>query len=394
MITESDKELLIETLLITVQGLDTPRQSLVAPFLNTHIPGSLGQGTPRELVTKIISLCIGDSWNNTPPLLITLIDSFDLKILNQEIAKICDRIGSPPPAGLNLLQVSIINNATPFVNRVALRTKLEGFESAAADAQPILIITGDTKSGKSYSSNYIDHFSHVRQTVITCKVELDPDLALETGPEQVARDLVTMMGRPLGSMPSAVTNLKLYAKQLASWVLHEAVQGNAKYWFVLDNFIGEKLREDTKAFLIALSDKITTGVFRQRCRLILLGFEKSILTVEPGKICEDTVTPYDKTDIAKFIDEIRDRCPVKPDPTTLEKKIFDNLPNDETKMSELNQRSRALILLVAELTMMVKKKPELNFLAILEAIMDDLAALSTNAVKQKISVLKSSLNDL
>src|SRR6185295_6615148 len=160
--------------------------------------------------------------------------------------------------------------------------------------------------------------------------EFDPELGLEMGAVQVARDLVSMMGRPLDDMPVANTNQKLYVQQLAMWILNEAAQTQThRHWFILDNFKGDKLRQDTRELLIALSDLITKGVFPQRCRLILIGFDRALLTVDAGKVEEEQIGPCPPAEVERTIQEILTRAPVAVPPATVSGFILDNLPNGE-----------------------------------------------------------------
>ena len=48
----------------------------------------------------------------------------------------------------------------PFVNRAPLRRNLRRLATDAANFQPILIFNGTSKSGKSYSTKYIEYFSY------------------------------------------------------------------------------------------------------------------------------------------------------------------------------------------------------------------------------------------
>ncbi len=153
-----------------------------------------------------------------------------------------------------------------------------------------------------------------------------------------------MMGRTLERKPKPNTNQKLLAQQLASWVLNEAVQTPTWSWLVLDNFQSEKLRADTRDFVIALADRVTTGVFPDRCRLILIGFDHSVLAIDPGRVDEERIGAVLPAEIATCVSEVVARAPVPVSARSLLSFVGDRLPNGEARMKELNSRLRALIM--------------------------------------------------
>jgi hypothetical protein len=244
----------------------------------------------------------------------------------------------------------------------------------AANVQPILVVNGQTRSGKSYSTNYIDHFSNKMQgpAITNYRLVFRPEFGLEMGAEQVARDLVFKMGRSILSIPPKETNLKLYVQQLAVWVLNEAAQSPSQQWFVLDDFRGDQLRPDTRDFLVALSDLVTTGVFAQRCRLILIGFDRAMLTVEPGKIEEEKIRPCNRADLDAAILEILDRAPLPLKLETFCPFILDAIPEGAEKMEELNWRLRALLYAINELTILLADIPDIDFVKVLTEMLDQL----------------------
>ena len=250
----------------------------------------------------------------------------------------------PLPAGPDPVHVTVLDNGTPFVNRKPLRAHLSRLATPAANLKPILVVTGDSKSGKSYSSEYIDHFSVQGQSTLTCRVPLREGAELETGPQEVAIELVRAMGRTLQDMPPPNTNQKLLGQQLASWVLNQAVHTTARQcWLILDNFEGDKLRPDTRDFVVALADAVTTGIFRDRCRLILTGFDRSVLRVNSGRFDTERITSLPDSEIEICVGEIAKRAPVQLTVAPLVAFACNALPNGEQRLREMNVRLRGLI---------------------------------------------------
>lgn len=373
MLQEEDRKYVVEKLTKHVASLEKPRETLVAPFIGTTLADYLDPGPPRDMVLNVVRLCIADAWTHDPPWLVLLFLVLPVDVMDAKLAEIRDRVRRPPPAGPDKLDASVLDNGTPFVNRKVLRGHLRRLATSAADLQPILVVSGEAKSGKSYSAEYIDHFSvHQPPPTLTSRVPLRSGSELETGPEEVAIELVRSLGRTLKDKPSATTNQKLFGQQLASWVLHEAIQTAKQCWLVLDNFQRSKLRPDTCDFVVALADTITTGVFRERCRLILIGFDRSVLAVNPGRIAEERILELSQAEIAACVSEIARRAPVPLDPGPLVAFASDALPDGEQRLSEMNARLRALLLIVDQVREIHAALPDVDFETVVAAMLADL----------------------
>lgn len=389
MLSDDEKDYVIERLVALVAPLERPRETLTAPFLHTPFPQELRQGFPRELVIDAVRLCLIDAWNHEPPWLVLLLNIFNLPVLDEKVAEIAERVRIKPPPAPDPLDSTVLNNGIPFVNRATLRLHLRRLATPAATTQPILVVSGSSKSGKSYSSNYIEHFSYAQPTIIPYRFEFEAEFGMEIGPEHVARDLVSMMGRPPDSMPKPETNQKLYTRQLALWVLNEAAQTPAHHWFILDNFRGEKLRPDTRDLLVALSDRITTGVFPQRCRLILIGFDRALLTVDPGKVEEENIVPCQPGEVETAVREILRRAPAPVAAARVSALILSGLPGGEDLMAEINRRLRALLYAIPEVQKIIGSVEGADYEEVLLTMLDGLPA-----GEGRMSELRSRLEEL
>jgi hypothetical protein len=397
MLTEEDKNFMIEILATELGASGMPRQDLVAPFYDTEFAAELTQGgTPRILATDAIRLCLRDAWNHDPTWLELIITTFELTTIDAKVAEIWERSKHKPPAAPNPLDNYVLFNGSPFVNRMPLRTKVGRLNNSATNMQPILVVTGLTQSGKSYSHNFIDHFSNHSASIFVYKYEFDNDLGLEIGPERVATDLVAKMGRSLDKRPPLETNLKLFSRQLALWVLNEAAQTAAQHWFVLDNFSGDRLRQDTKDFILALTDIVTTGIFQKRCRIILMGFDSALLTVDQAQFDEEIIAPCTLPDIHKVIAEILAVSNSPLDTGTVTSFVTDNLPSGETKMLELNARLRALFVGITSLIEILANIQGVNFQEVLMNMLKDLPAGKGKVIelKKRLQTLRESTNEM
>lgn len=389
MFSEADKDYVIEVLTSRLALEGSPRSTLVAYFMNTSFAEDLVQGKARELAMDAVRLCSIDGWNHTPTWMERLLDVYALTVADAKVAEIWERSKHQPPPAADPLNQTVLNNSIPFVNRKTLRLHLKRLATPGANLQPILVLNGASCCGKSYSTNYISHFSNIR-SITAYRLSLDPQLGLSMGPREVAMDLVYMMGRPLTNMPAPETNLNLYARQLANWVLNEAAQIPGQHWFVLDNFRGDALLPETRNFLTALSDRITTGIFAQRCRLILIGFDRAVLTVDPGMVEEEWIAHCTLPDVAATVQEIMERADGQPyNLNNIMPYVYDNLPAGTDKMWELNQRLRALLYAVKTLSTLLAGRSDISFETVLLQMLKDLPPTA-----ERIQELQKRLNNL
>ena len=359
MIDARDRTYLVDLLIQEIAAGNSPRATLCAAVTHTEFAARLSTSeVPATVIVHAVQLCVEDLWKHAPPWLGQLVGSPFLAFRMQNDARlqaIRDLVAAAPPmldvAGL--LKATLLSKGTPFVNRSKLRDNLVYLETKAAQQQPILVVNGADKVGKSYTSRYVEHFAFTQVAaprIVSHRFEFKPDQALGLGPEQLAKDLVWSLARPFTNKPPPDTNQKLFARQLAAWVLSEAVQTGLRHWFVLDGFRADpqlpetqRPRLDTLDFLIELSNLVTGGSYVEQCRLILTGFDRALLTVDPGKVEEETVRPSTRAEVLLCLTEVLQRAPEPVPLDRLEPLLFDGLPKGADYMPELNVRLRALL---------------------------------------------------
>jgi hypothetical protein len=374
MLNEKERDYVIGKVLDEIQLREKPRESLVAPFINTPLPQQLPQGAPAEMTRQVMTFCLRDEWNNEPPLLLRLLAI--PTIVDSKLDEIRSRIRVRPTAAPDPLLATILSTGMPFVNRSGLRAELRDLAQPAASLRPILVVKGASRSGKSYSTEYIDHFS-VRQgfTSITAyRLSMIPEEAPRMDCVRVARSLVEMMGRSVADIPSANSIDDNTAPALASWVLNNALQVEGKHWFVLDSFSGKWLRPDTRKFIISLCENITNGRYKESCRVILIDFDSAGLTVSPGRIRSEKINGLHDNDIATCLTEILAMAPRPIAVADIMPFLTTGLPTDAERIVTLNRRLRAVMLAVKGVASVIAVAPEMDFSVLLLKMLEDLPA--------------------
>lgn len=400
MFSPQDKQYIIEKLLRGLATSSYPRETLTASFVDTDLPLILKEGNIQEMILDAVRICIDDGWNHDPMWMQLLLETFQLPLIDGKINQIWEKARHRPPPAPDPLSSTILFNGTPFLNRQKLRTQLNRLESVAGNAQPILVVNGGEKTGKSYSLNYIEYFCDTRQSIVPCPIIIDPGTEFDTGPVDVASNLVNMMGFLPLDIPQPNTNQKKYTADLAMWVLTKAATlPDKQHWFILDNFNIDGLRTDTRDLLITLSELITKGVFPRRCRLIIIGFDRAHLTVEPGRVEEEVVQASTTEDIDITIAEILRRGLSATTPATLNEVadfIKINLPIGRQRMTVLNNRLRVLLHAVINVSTILSDIPGVKYDEILKQMLANLRA-EENAMeelKKRLTILEESKKEL
>jgi hypothetical protein len=340
MLSENDRLFVEEKLLAAVVRMAVPRQGIVA-FLHVDLAAHVSDGTPADLVRRVIALCINDGYAHVPPALVELLTN--LIPHDAEIATILNRIKTPPPAAPDPFDDQILSSKMPFLDRqqtrAALRALVQPFPT-----QPVVVVTGDKKTGKSYTSEFIAHLAGKVEGMLHCKVEISPTEGASVGAKEIARELVVCLGGNLRDEPPATTNMVAYVRDLVNWVIAEASKDAIRWWIVIDGFTNEEMRDDTRRFLIQLSKGVTQGVARTRHRLILLDFDRTILPLQPGLIASEKLGGIPRAEVEMVVEKlILSSGKRHLDADQLTTKIVNGFSDPITDLQELNNRLSDLI---------------------------------------------------
>jgi hypothetical protein len=327
------------------------RQAVTAPLKQSVALKVKEMPTAQAYSREVVRVCIEDGWNEDPCSLYSLMGIIPQDV---QIQTIRNRISVAPVKPLNPLLSTVLFTNSPFVNRTVLRNKLKVLAGATAP-RPILIVTGSRGAGKTYTVQYLDHFRSAdpsHHDIAICRV----DFIAGTELKDLAKDMVATMGRPTTGLPVESTVKDRYPLDVANWVLTEAAATTYRWWFVLDRFVdfdgdqerpAYKVPKEIRAFVNFLADRLTTGIYRQQrgFRLILLGYERALLTMTPGVLDLEPIKIASDLEIEECAKAILSR--LKPtasiDAPLLIGKVLEDLPEDETRMAEANARLTTLL---------------------------------------------------
>lgn len=302
---------------------------------------------PGQYARAILEVCIANRWNDNPSWLSQVII---LLPDEPETRAIRDRISKPP----NLPDPSVAQvlvTGTPFLDRTGLRQRIRNL-GQTPPARPILVVSGETKSGKSYSAEYIDHLAISGQPFVPFRVKFPRGSGRTYSPVGLARDILVNMGLAPDRLPVGffenTTNNERFPYDLAGKVLAEGQQLGKRFWIVLDSFKGEEMQKETGKFIDGLAQRIIESApLWQSFRLILIDFERSLLSIQPNRVDIDQIPVCGRSDVLDCVAEIFHRTGVPKSDEELEAvvaRIMKDLPPAPNSLGELHQRLMDLLL--------------------------------------------------
>ena len=247
----------------------------------------LNNGPIPVVVDEAIQIC-EDSGN--PHVLIGLLN---LTLEFPGMASIIDRLersGPATDAQVDPFEEMLLFTRAPFLARGNTRAALRALLNPTP-LQPFVVINGLSKLGKTYTTQFIEHVLRMRTDIQYCGVEVSRDpKAAPPGADMLAQQLVV----DLGGEPTVADPRNLPPNtQDEAWFngninrIISAGDRTKKWWIVLDGFNGPRLRDDTKELIVRLAHRLTSGAGKQRFRMVLLDFDKTILPVPPGRIADE-----------------------------------------------------------------------------------------------------------
>jgi hypothetical protein len=341
VLTQAERPEIADLLISVVALAPSPRQTLVAALAD-RLRGSLGEGEPRMLVERALELCCDDGYATTPPALVRLLTT--LLPGDAVVATIVERLRVRPPAPADPFDAVVLTSKLPFLERAAIRMALRKLLDRRP-VQPLVVVNGARRSGKSYIAEFIDHVLHDEEDTRHCRIAIEPGQTAAVGPIELAGDMVTLMGGDPSRAPAPNTNLDRWVQEVANWVIATANASgpDGKWWFVLDGVTGCDLRQETRLLITKRASSLTTGVNAERHRLILLDFDRALLPLKPGLIADKTTGPIPHNVVRTAVAQVIAGSGVGFDVAEITAKMVGGLPDPITDLPELGQRLADLI---------------------------------------------------
>lgn len=254
---------------------------------NAIVPVSPGI-TTDNIVNIVVDRAILDGWIRP------IVDALPRNPSTiQELAVIYSFLQNRPEPTTDDPSAEVLLDATrPFANRVELRTYLKSL--CRADGPPVLVVTGEPQTGKSFSFYLAQHIAR-QQGFITSQFEV----AAGASAEVLASDVMRRIGIPLRieatGLESGQRAGKVFADQVKDW-LEERQQ---KRIFVFDGFPlpnEQPLPPETTGFIVRLA-KYADEELRPFLRLMLIRFPGTLPDAIEEVTERDQAQPFTDADM-------------------------------------------------------------------------------------------------
>jgi hypothetical protein len=242
-----------------------------------------------------------------------------------------------------------VQNGLPFVDRMPLRDTFRDISRSTGRA--VLRIEGDPDTGKSYSSQLLEHVSMSSGwSFRVIKVEVENGSEIMMNALSLSQIIVGEMGFPSAASDSPLPDLTVHNIQLLqTWVLRCARASQKRWWLFLDGF--GKLPESNSArnLIQGLAEKIANSNYRECLRLVLVDFDKPLSRVEEEQVAFDRpdtrlADPMAQLAIhdclARLYKELG-RTPTAGELLAKTQAVLANIPAGESWIVAVNKRLRA-----------------------------------------------------
>jgi hypothetical protein len=314
-----------------------PTEPELRLFLHDRVGGrELDQVSLAPNLTLIVSEMIGEA--SKKGWLDELVDAFGKEF--PQDTSLAAFIREATPASPRRAQAEPYDacfvESHPFVNRGPLRELLRSLHAPKPKAlkKPrILIIRGNTKSGKSHTKYLINH--------LAAKYGFEKafvDLASNGG--DVSRPTVA---RTIGALMRLTGVPQPGTEQLTRWALNFFADfvgqiGDSAWWLVIDDFEHVSVSDELAEFIDELAGKINLSL--PNVRLILIGYKREPLSTVSRIVVQETTEPISDEQLANFFAQFyREYGPALGD-DELSDKIAEHVPEVRAKMDAKPEEHR------------------------------------------------------
>ena len=206
-----------------------------------------------------------------------------------------------PPPGVSPYHMCRLSGGTVMVNRKPLRAAVE--ELNDRQGRRILVIRGDSRSGKSHSLQLITFIADMVGGFTVVPVDLDPRQDTQTrrviGAHDLASRLVSLCGYgiPIPEPPSD----RQWSKWVTAFGDEFAKLANvepAPRWIVIDGMNKVLLDQSAVDLIQDLASRVYSAL--TRLRLVLVGYEQSLPALVLPYIQEEKVARISDADLLEF----------------------------------------------------------------------------------------------
>jgi len=327
MLTAQEREVVTEAVALFLSIQDQTRAVVASLVDDTDFQLRLPsprEPTPMRWARVIIDYCEADGWRHVPPWLFNLLSK--MQPARVELLPVIERIRARPPSwiGCNggdpLDTFWLGRSGMPFIDRRLLRDHIRHMALSVTGSRipRILVVTGATQSGKSYTIELLDHFVREQQSAA---FELPPEQrpvpvavavanvprgsGATASPLALVNQLADFMPTATMEPPDGNAAPNRQNEYLAQWVLEQAAATGKQWWLVLDGLDDPDLTDEAGGFISKLAQRVARSVDEPSARLVLLGYPPALVSgVAADWLASEQVAPIGEVDLEPFFTEL------------------------------------------------------------------------------------------
>ena len=232
----------------------------------------------------------------------------------------------------------LLDGGRPFVNRRPLRNALLRLVDPGGD--PVLLVDGDPKTGKSFSFYLVNHAVSRRGF----KAHLF-DMSKVPSPKQLAEDIVQRLAMVVTLSEQGLESAERWAEKLAGDIAKAILSSNVPRFFVFDNFTATPIPPETLSLVSRLATYADQEL-RPLLRVVLVRFPIELSSDLEDIVPRESVQPFTPTDMVEALMQIAKARNWGITPAVAKTKIEEF---EAKKVQTLRERFQFLLKLVRQL---------------------------------------------
>jgi hypothetical protein len=293
-----------------------------------------------EIATKVLDRAENESW------LFTLIDTaWKMRPDHPELTRIRQAWQVPARAiPIDFTKALLLPGKTVLINRSTLRDALAALEKA--DGSRVLVVDGDTLSGKTYTLHYVSYIANARKTFRHCYIDLErvPRTSNNTIDATKLGDAIGLALLGQTFPPPKDFNLLTWLDQYGLW-LEQKLRGEPTHWLVIDNFRKVSLEENVLDLMADLAMRTYRTLDALRLVLLSYGDRDALQARVVGSVEYERITAIDTRHVIEFFSqlyleesrrrrEVTDTAVLAPRILESVKRVLDNVPENGVRRLE------------------------------------------------------------
>jgi hypothetical protein len=300
-----------------------------------------------------IQVCMERGWRGAPPswiesLLVGMEDEPRAPRRVSNLTTILTRIRGGGDPRLEAIATEMVLNDVPFLNRGEVRKGVR--ELLEPEKRSVLTISGDPKSGRSYCAELFQYISKQYGYYFkVASVVIEPGQGRVYTPHLLSINIAGAMGSK--DSPPQIEPAHRTIEPYKNFVLTIAEKASNHWWIVLDGFGDVPPENETRKLIQALAASIANERYGERLRLILVdynGLQLSPLRYIPHQISRHSIG---KEHIRSYFEQLNVKHSSRKTQQELDaftNGIWESLPNDESRLTVLNDQISLLALQVIQ----------------------------------------------